>query len=146
LEIGDETGTSGTTQSNKTIVQLEPSANSFSGPYHQITTREIAISGNYFTPYSANTVSAGLINWEYSGSGTNPLSTTNPLLPQGGLLFYTNDEFTLSGIVPSSLKNSFDGPSPNTRTVSAWNKFVELSGYYTQETGRTFNISTLEFR
>lgn len=145
LEIGDETGTSGTTQSNRTIVQLDPAASAFSGPYHQITTREIAISGNYFTPYSANTVSAGLINWEYSGSGTNPLSTSNPLLPQGGLLFYTNDEFTLSGIVPSSLKNAFDGPSPNARTVSAWNKFVELSGYYTQETGRTFNISTLEF-
>jgi hypothetical protein len=47
--------------------------------------------------------------------------------------------------VPSSLKNAFDGTSPNERTVSAWNKFVELSGYYTQETGRTFNISTLEF-
>jgi hypothetical protein len=42
------------------------------------------------------------------------------------------------------LKYWADNPR-DTSDTSAWNKFLELSGYYTQETGRTFNISTLEY-
>ena len=150
LEIGNYTGTSGAHLLRRTIVQLEPSAQSFSGPYFQIITTEGSAFniGNKFESYLANTVSAGLIDWKLSGSGTNPLISPNSLQPRaqtglGGLLFFINDEYNLSGIVPSSLKNAFDGGEA--AAVSAWNKFVELSGYYTQETGRTFNISTLQY-